>query len=248
MDTLGIVPQVLASEGLDVAVVEALRGETLPSPADVSGLVLFGGEMNADQIDRFPYLARERALAREAIEAGLPVLGICLGSQLLARSLDVPVVRSPVREIGFCRVRITAEGRDDPLLSAFASASASTSASASVSASAGETMAFQWHEDTYALPPGATLLATGADVPMQAFRVANAWGVQFHFEITAEEIESWLATTGPSFEATWGRSPDEIRRQLREHVEGQQRRGRELLSGFAEVVRSHAGAGVATAR
>lgn len=234
MDTLGIVPDALASEGLEVTVVEALRGEPLPSPDDVSGLVLFGGEMNADQIDRFPYLARERTLAREALEARLPVLGICLGSQLLARALDVPVVRSPVREIGFCRVEATAAGRDDPLLGAFAPA--------------GGAMAFQWHEDTHALPPGATLLATGADVAMQAFRVANAWGVQFHFEVSAEEIESWLATTGPSFEATWGRSPDEIRRQLREHVEDQQRRGRELLSGFAEVIRSHAGVGAATSR
>jgi GMP synthase (glutamine-hydrolysing) len=223
MDTLGIVPDALAAEGLEVATVEALHGEPLPPLTEVSGLVLFGGEMNADQIDRFPYLARERALAREAVEAGVPVLGICLGSQLLARALDVPVVRSPVREIGFCPVEVTADGRDDPLLGAFA----------------GRAMVFQWHEDTHPLPPGATLMATGAEVAVQAFRVANAWGVQFHFEVTAEEIDGWLATTGPSFEAAWGRSPDQIREQLREHVEGQQKRGRELLSGFADVVRAN---------
>lgn len=223
MDTLGIVPGALAAEGLEVRVVEALRGEPLPAVGDVAGLVLFGGEMNADQIDRFPYLARERALAREAVEAALPVLGICLGSQLLARALDVPVVPAPVREIGFRPVEVTPEGRDDPLLGAFAGA-----------------VAFQWHEDTHALPPGATLLATGADVAVQAFRVANAWGTQFHFEVTAEEIEGWLATTGPSFERTWGCSPGEIRDQFQEHAEGQHKRGRELVSGFADVVRATA--------
>ena len=161
-DTLGITQAVLGDHGVPIIRVDAFdAAATWPELEEISGLLVFGGEMNVDQIDRYPYLLTERRLMRSAVDAGLPVLGICLGAQLLARALDARVHRAPVRELGFKRVRLTEAGRRDPLLAAFD----------------GDGRVFQWHEDTFDLPKDAELLAAGDDVPTQAFRFrVRAWG------------------------------------------------------------------------
>lgn len=137
----------------------------------MGGLIVFGGEMNVDEIEAHPYLLRERQLMADALARGVPVLGICLGAQMLARVLGAPVRRAPVRELGFKPVRLTQAGTTDPLLGAFGRSAC----------------VFQWHEDTFDLPKGAELLAAGDTVTNQAFRHGDrAWGVQFHFEVNQE--------------------------------------------------------------
>jgi len=221
VETFGLAPPVLEAEGLDLLEHDASQGDALPEVGDLSGIVVFGGEMNVDQTDRHPFLLRERELVRAAVEHGVPYLGICLGAQLLARALGVPVFRAPVREIGFSPLSLTEDGREDPLVSVFSSGD----------------MVFHWHEDTFDLPPGATLLATGDAVRVQAYRTGAAWGLQFHFEVDEGEMEGWLADAGPGLKDSWGKSAEEIREEAARYLATQERRARELFRRFAGEVR-----------
>jgi GMP synthase (glutamine-hydrolysing) len=190
-DTLGITAAVLGEAGAPLVRLDAFEPDIRwPDLEEIGGLIVFGGEMNVDEIDRHPYLLTQRALMRRAADAGLPVLGICLGAQMLARAFDAPVYRAPVRELGFTPVRVTELGQRDALLGAFQSGD----------------RVFQWHEDTFDLPAGADLLVAGDDVPIQAFRLGGqAWGVQFHFEVDADGVEAWLRVAEPTLGVVAGR-------------------------------------------
>jgi GMP synthase (glutamine-hydrolysing) len=223
-DTLGITSAALAEAGAPLIRLDAFEAEVRwPDLEEIGGLIVFGGEMNVDEIDRHPYLQTQRELVRRAVDAGLPVLGICLGAQMLARAFDAPVYRAPVRELGFKPVRVTDLGQRDALLGAFQSGD----------------RVFQWHEDTFDLPAGADLLVAGEDVPIQAFRLGgNAWGVQFHFEADADGLEAWLRVAEPSLSRVWKRTADEVRDELRIYLPAQQQRSRVLLAAFADQVRA----------
>ena len=221
-DTLGITAAVLAEAGVPLTRLDAFEDDvTWPDLEEIGGLIVFGGEMNVDEIDQHPYLLTQRALMRRAVDAGLPVLGICLGAQMLARAFDAPVYRAPVRELGFKPVRVTDLGQRDALLGAFQSGD----------------RVFQWHEDTFDLPGGADLLVAGDDVPVQAFRLGGqAWGVQFHFEVDADGVEGRLRVAEPTLSRVWKRTADEVRDELRIYLPRQQQRSRVLLGAFADQV------------
>ncbi len=227
-ETFGVAPGALAWEGCDVRTVNLTAPGTEPPPlSEVAGVIAFGGTANVDQTDRFPYLATSRALTREAVDRGVPYLGICLGSQLLARALGEPVVKAPVKEVGFEPLRPTPEAEEDPLLSLYVDGD----------------MVFQWHEDTYALPDGAELLARGDRVAVQAYRVGDlAWGIQFHQEVDAIELGWWIdiADADGGLEAGWGRSAAELRAEADRHVRAHEDRGRELFRRFARIALEHA--------
>jgi GMP synthase (glutamine-hydrolysing) len=140
-------------------------GEEVPDVSEVVGLVAMGGPMGALDDAAHPHLARDRALLAAAAHAGVPVLGICLGAQLLAAGLGATVTRGPALELGFGAVEILT---DDPVLG-------SSGTTAPV---------FHWHEDTFTVPPNAVLLARSTKYPHQAFRLGpRAYGLQFHLEI-----------------------------------------------------------------
>ena len=223
-DTLGITAAVLGEGGAPLVCLDAFEPDVRwPDLEEIGGLIVFGGEMNVDEVDRHPYLQTQRELVRRAVNAGLPVLGICLGAQLLARAFGAPVYRAPVRELGFKPVRVTDLGQRDALLGAFQSGD----------------RVFQWHEDTFDLPAGADLLVAGDDVPIQAFRLGgNAWGVQFHVEADGDGLEAWLRVAEPSLSRVWKRTADEVRDELRIYLPAQQQRARVLLAAFADQVRS----------
>lgn len=223
-DTLGITAAVLGEHGVGVLRLDAFDPAVRwPDLEEIGALIVFGGEMNVDETARYPYLLSQRQLLRRAVDADLPVLGICLGAQMLARALDAQVFRAPVRELGFKPVRVTEAGRRDRLLSAFQSGD----------------RVFQWHEDTFDLPTGAELLAAGDEVPTQAFRFGpSAWGVQFHFEVDRDGVEAWLRAAEPNLKRVWNRTPEEVRDELRIYLEAQQQRSRQVFSAFAELVRS----------
>jgi GMP synthase (glutamine-hydrolysing) len=223
-ETYGVAVPALRSAGAELLLIDAFEGQPLPEVSDVAGVVMLGGTVNADQVDRHPFLLEDRALTQEAVDRAVPFLGVCLGAQILARALDRPVMKAARREVGFQPVHPTEAAAGDALLSAFSDGD----------------MVFQWHEDTFELPEGATLLATGDDVPHQAFRVGDlAWGIQFHFEVDGAELEEWLdeADALMDLEATWGKSSEDIRLEAKEHMADHEQRGHEVFHRFADVVR-----------
>jgi GMP synthase (glutamine-hydrolysing) len=223
-ETYGVAVPSLRSAGAELLLVDAFEGQALPELSEVAGVVMLGGTVNADQVDRHPFLLPDRRLTREAVDAGVPYLGVCLGAQILARALDRPVMKAARRELGFQPVHPTEAAADDALLSGFTDGD----------------RVFQWHEDTFDVPEGGTLLATGDDVPHQAFRVGDlAWGIQFHFEVDGAELEAWLdeADSLMDLEATWGKSSEDIRLEAKEHMVAHEERGREVFRRFADVVR-----------
>jgi GMP synthase (glutamine-hydrolysing) len=181
-EALGNLEVVLRQRGVELEVVDCFA-EDWPAieragfdPDELSGFVVMGGPMNADETDRYPFLAAEVTWLRQAVAAGLPTLGICLGAQLLARSLGARVFRNPIKEIGWHTIELLPAGLDDPLLAGSLAA---------------ETV-FHWHADTFNLPNGAVHLARSANCEQQIFRYgANAYGVQFHPEITLGMVGDW---------------------------------------------------------
>ena len=165
-------PEVLAAgHELDVrSVPEGLEGAEVPD-----ALLVFGGAMHADQEELHPWLREEHRLLVRALERDVPVLGVCLGAQLLAKAADASVHRAAEPEIGWLPVELSAAGRADPL---FAGAP-------------GLFDAFQWHHYTYDVPPAGVELARSA-VCSQAFRLGRSVGIQFHAEITESQVSAWL--------------------------------------------------------
>jgi GMP synthase (glutamine-hydrolysing) len=169
--------------GLEVRHVCPLEGDALPAPEEVAGALVMGGPMNVDETDRYPGLAATRDWLAEAARREMPLLGICLGAQLLARALGAAVVPGERKEIGFHEV--TVDDPADPILGGLAPRS----------------RVLHWHGDVFELPAGATHLASSALTANQAFRLGNAWGVLFHPEADLALVDQWMATPEMSEEA-----------------------------------------------
>lgn len=173
-ENLGSLKPVLNAAGCRLRYVNFGRDpEAAPSLDRCGGVVLLGGWMGAYEADLYPHLKREFQLVEQALARGLPVLGICLGSQILAQVLGAPVRKHHQRESGWCEVELTEEGMADAVV-------APLGPRASV---------FQMHGDTFDLPPGAVHLARSSVCPVQAFRYGpSAYGLQFHLEVDARMI------------------------------------------------------------
>jgi len=141
--------------------------------------------MNVYEEDRYPFLKEEDLFIKEAIQRGKSLLGICLGAQLIAKALGAKVFKAPVKEIGWYDVSLTRIGSIDPFFSRLPKTFS----------------VFQWHGDTFEIPHSAILIATSSLVPHQAFRYGdNAYGLQFHLEVTQDIIREWMETYEEEFE------------------------------------------------
>jgi GMP synthase (glutamine-hydrolysing) len=176
-EDVGHIRPVLGARGIAVEAVDLYReGVDMPDSRDAAGLIFMGGPMSAN--DDLPYLRQELAILEQALERGQPVLGVCLGSQLLARALRARVYRNPVKEIGWYDIEPTAAAAQDSLFAGLPA----------------RQVVFQWHGETFDLPAGAELLACSPHCKHQAFRFGRAaYGLQFHAEVTAEMIADWCA-------------------------------------------------------
>ncbi|WP_426239356.1 type 1 glutamine amidotransferase [Pararhizobium sp. DWP1-1-3] len=177
---LGQVGVALQEAGAQIDPRQPFTGQALPGDIDGhDALVVLGGEQSAVDDHIHPYLPELARLMRAFADAGRSVLGICLGSQLLARGHGGDNLLGKAREFGWHEVTLTAEGERDPVLSAAGPAFKS----------------FEWHSDSFTIPPGAVHLATNPTVANQAFRIGRAaYGMQFHFEAGTPVVEGWNRT------------------------------------------------------
>lgn len=172
-----------ACTGIEVRTVRPFAGQPLPAPDEVAGAVAMGGPMSVHDVERHPGLEEEREWMVAALGREVPVLGICLGAQLLAGALGAEVRRAESPELGYAPVEIL--DRDDPVLGGLAPS----------------TTVLHWHGEVFDLPEGATRLARSAQTEVQAFRHGSAWGVLFHPEADFALLEAWLAVPAMSREA-----------------------------------------------
>jgi GMP synthase (glutamine-hydrolysing) len=188
---------------------------------DARGLVVMGGSMGVYEADRYPFLRDELRLIEDALQRDLPILGICLGSQLLAAALGAPVFPSGIKEIGWYPIEFDAEARRDPLFAGMPE----------------HLEAFHWHGDTFQLPAGATRLASSKKTREQAFRYGQrAWGLQFHLEVTAPVVDA-MTSGGGSELAAAGVSLAAVTRGVARHGSALEAVARTVFGRFAQLVR-----------
>jgi GMP synthase-like glutamine amidotransferase len=212
----GTFQQVLEERGHELEEWSLAWGTPPPQPLDAYGAVLvFGGAMHADQDDHHPWLRDESFLLQRLLGLGTPVLGVCLGAQLLARASRAAVMPAREPEIGWYPVELTEDAVDDPVFSRLPR----------------RFRAFQWHFYTYDLPAGACELAR-SPVCNQAFRLGQrAWGIQFHAEVTREEIDDWVEVDSDELLG----SGEQLLLETAERLEAWNEIGRELCGGFLET-------------
>jgi len=247
---LGIIADSLRRCEVPFVTIDAFAG-TLPSfkPRELSGLIVMGGPMNADQTDRFPFLGEEVRWLREAVDADLPVLGVCLGSQLLAKSLGAQVRANGIKEIGWYEIELLPSAATDPLFHDLIPPrplGVGRGEGADIATPEPRTLnpqltVFQWHGDTFNLPASAAQLARSPQCENQAFRFGRAaYGLQFHMEVTDAIINDWLCETGNCGELAELNyiDPAAIRRQTPEKLPPMQALGRTVFDRFANLCRS----------
>jgi GMP synthase-like glutamine amidotransferase len=173
---LGRIADSLTTHGIACEYVDLFRGGGCPDIRNAGALIFMGGPMSAN--DDLPFIRQELDLIADAVSQDKPILGVCLGAQLIAKALGARVYANAVREIGWYRVHWTSAAARDPLHRGL---------------TAPETV-FHWHGETFDLPAGAELLATSDACPHQAYRVGqNIYGLQFHLEVTPEMVADWCA-------------------------------------------------------
>jgi GMP synthase-like glutamine amidotransferase len=226
--------EVMAKEGALLAVVRPHDGDSLPSATqNYDGAIILGGPQHAGDEARFPAFRPMIDLLREFHEQEKPLLGICLGSQLLARAFGQRVRRHETFEWGFSPLRMTQAGREDPLLLGLDS----------------NPRIMQWHEDTFDWPDGAIPLIEGDLCPNQAFRLGRtSYAFQCHFEVSGETALDWLDRWGEAVsQRRYGpeRGPSElarVRAELAQHLAGANEFCRVVSSRWLQLVRSRSAA------
>ncbi len=174
-ETLGLISEALSSAGFEYVYIDMGSSEAPASVASYDAVISMGGPMSAN--DELPFLKQEMVCVREAVAAGKPVLGICLGSQIIAKALGASVYRNACKEIGWFPIRFTEAAAADALFTGLTEP---------------ETV-FHWHGETFDLPAGAEWLAWSDKTRNQAFRYgSNVYGLQFHLEVTPEIVTDWI--------------------------------------------------------
>jgi GMP synthase (glutamine-hydrolysing) len=215
---------VLRERGARIHRVELDEGEPLPGGHErFDAIVAMGGPMSVNDDAELPWLTAEKRLIGDAVRAGVPYWGACLGVQLLAASLGARVYAGPAPEVGVLPVTLTAEGRADPVFRDLPA----------------QFPTLQWHGDTFDLPQGATLLASSPAYPNQAFRFGRrAYGVQFHVEVTEPMAAEWgrVPAYGEYADRVLGEGGiDRLMDDFRDHQSGMRLTARSMFEAWVEL-------------
>lgn len=217
----GIILQWAQEQGHSLTHTRFYNQEPLPAVEELDWLIIMGGPMNIYEEEQYPWLSAEKELIRQAIEAGKVVLGICLGSQLIADVIGGKVTANPQPEIGWFPVRWNAEAQEHPLFGVFP----------------GEAEVFHWHYDTFSvLPPEAQVLAASDGCARQAYVYRDrVIGLQFHLENTVEMLHGYIAQGGGEMKRSlYVQTPEEVTDRLG-HVEHNQQMMRNFLTRLEQL-------------
>jgi GMP synthase (glutamine-hydrolysing) len=219
----GVFEDVLAERGVELQRVELDEGETPPDWHEFDAIVAMGGPMSANDDAELPWLAHERRLIGEAVHAGMPYWGVCLGVQLLAASLGARVYPGTEPEVGLLPVSLTGQARSDPVFGE----------------APHDLLTLQWHGDTFDLPDGAVRLASSPAYANQAFRFERAYGVQFHLEVSGEMAREWadVPAYASSLERTLGATQAQaFLAAIEENADEMRTEGRQLFERWLDRV------------
>ncbi|MFQ5354181.1 MAG: type 1 glutamine amidotransferase [Thermodesulfobacteriota bacterium] len=223
----GLIGAAARAEGFSLRTIRLFAGEKLPSKSrEYSALVVLGGPMGVYDEADYPYIGDELLLIKSAFRLKIPVLGVCLGAQMMARAAGAEVRRGGTKEIGFYSISLTPEGRIDSLLLGLPS----------------EFTVFQWHGDTFDIPEGAENLAASADFENQLLKVgSNSYGLQFHIEVTEAMVRDFLLAGSDELRrAPYIKAPEVIMSEAREMLPAIHGIGRAIISRFLREVRQTA--------
>ena len=210
----GVFEEVVVAKGHELAHWSVPLGGAPQPPASYGAVMVFGGSMHPDHDEHFPWLESEAGFLERVLTDDIPVIGVCLGAQMLARAAGAWVGAASSAEIGWHPVELTEEGRTDPVLGVLPRT----------------TTAFQWHRYTYGIPGGGVELAR-SERCTQAFRVGRAWGIQFHAEVTQQMVEEWASEDPDDLPVDAGTFLDETATRIDEW----NARGQDLCSAFLDV-------------
>lgn len=219
-ESLGVIGQVLSGYGLEPEYVRTFDRQPVPRHLrSITGLIVLGGPMSVYEINRYPFLADTLRLIDQALKRDVPVLGVGLGSQLLATRLGATVRQGERKEIGWHSVELTGDARRDLLFSG-----------------ASQTFtAYHWHGDVFDVPSGATLLARSGMAPCQAFvHGLTAYGVLFHMEVTEKIVRDMVNTFTADLKHE-GLEGNGIVEKLPRHIHLLQSIGRSVFQNWVEL-------------
>ncbi len=174
-ETAGSTVDYMRDRRIPFILMQSYSGDSFPDQADISAIIAMGCPESVTRLNEFDYLKKLFQFVTASVRQNVPYLGVCFGGQLLAKVLGAEVNPNPVKEIGACKVSLTAEGKNDTLFAGFDNIFD----------------VFQWHGDTFRVPFGAKLLVEGTECKNQAFRKGNLVGIQFHLETPLEEASVW---------------------------------------------------------
>ncbi len=223
-EILGTLDPLFKDSGVRIQYVNFGRFPHLePSLEGHDGLVILGGPMHVSETEQHPHLLYEIKMIEEAIRKDLPILGICLGAQLIAKTLGAKVQINQEREIGWHRLELKKEATEDAVLRHFKN----------------KENVFQWHRDTFDIPKGAVHLASSAICENQAFRYGEkVYGFQFHLEVDEMMIERWLKVPyhQEALEAVKAKvSPEQIRQETQGNIEALKNLSQKTFSEFVRL-------------
>ncbi|MBN1960039.1 MAG: gamma-glutamyl-gamma-aminobutyrate hydrolase family protein [Deltaproteobacteria bacterium] len=219
-ENLGIITEALLGQEHQWQYVRLFAGESIPNTLNANGLIVLGGPMGVYDTSKYPFLNNEIRLISQSLNENKPILGVCLGSQLIAAVLGARVYKNKVKEIGWYPIQIAADMSTDPLFGTIKQ----------------NFFAFHWHGDTFDLPSGAVSIGSSSVTMNQGFRFnSNIYALQFHLEVTQTIINDLLKTFHHELPEA-KTSIETISSDTQKYLENMQTTGRKIFSNWAKML------------